>query len=418
MPAGPVPLCLRPRGVVRGAVLTLVFAGVLATAAATGALPREDGAGPEPRAGAGDRAVYDRAALHRAAAEAAADGKSGKQAAEEFVSRSGDRWGAVYDPREYAEFERSLDGAYTGVGLSAGTADREQGRAPSGDGEGDRDGDRARNRARDGDGDGGVRVTRVRDGGPAARAGVRTGDLLLAVDGRETDGLSVSEVVSLLRGDGVPGSTVTLRIGRSGMTWTQTLRRERLATDPVTVSRPDPRTVVIRVAAFSKGAGERVREAVRTAPAGAGVLLDLRGNSGGLVDEAAVAASAFLDGGLVATYDVEGEQRSVYAERGGDTGRPLVALIDGGTMSAAELLTGALQDRGRAVTVGSRTFGKGSVQMPSTLPDGSVAELTVGHYRTPAGHDVDGRGIAPDLPAGEAAEERARTVLSGLGGGS
>ncbi|MFB7942369.1 S41 family peptidase [Streptomyces sp. NPDC056049] len=409
MPAGPAPLCLRPRGLVRGAVLTLVFAGVLATAAATGALPREDA---EPRAGAGDRAAYDRAALHRAAAEAVADGKSGKQAAEEFVSRSGDRWGAVYDPREYAEFEQSLDGAYTGVGLSAGSV----GSAGNG---------RTRTSSDDGDGDGGsgdsgdrVRVTRVRDGGPAERAGLRTGDLLLAVDGRATDGLSVSEVVSLLRGDGVPGSAVTLRVGRSGMTWTQTLRRERLATDPVTVSRPDPKTVVIRVAAFSKGAGDRVRDAVRTAPAGAGVLLDLRGNSGGLVDEAAVAASAFLDGGLVATYDVEGEERSVYAERGGDTGRPLVALIDGGTMSAAELLTGALQDRGRAVTVGSRTFGKGSVQMPSTLPDGSVAELTVGHYRTPAGHDVDGRGIAPDLPADEGAEERARTVLSGLGGGS
>ncbi|MFD8015127.1 S41 family peptidase, partial [Streptomyces sp. NPDC059762] len=383
-------LCLRPRGVVRGAVLTLVFAGVLATAAATGVLPREDEAGREPGTGAGDRAVFDRAALHRAAAEAAADGKSGKQAAEEFVSRSGDRWGAVYDQREYAEFERSLDGAYTGVGLSAARTSPE----------------------------GGVEVARVRKGGPAERAGVRPGDLLLAVAGRETAGLSVSEVVSLLRGDGVPGSTVALRIRRAGMTWTQTLRRERLATDPVTVSRPDARTVVIRVAAFSKGAGDRVRDAVRTAPPGAGVLLDLRGNAGGLVDEAAVAASAFLDGGLVATYDVEGEQRSVYAERGGDTGRPLVALVDGGTMSAAELLTGALQDRGRAVTVGSKTFGKGSVQMPSTLPDGSVAELTVGHYRTPAGHDVDGRGIAPDVPAQDGAEERARTVLSGLGGGS
>ncbi|MEV6353705.1 S41 family peptidase [Streptomyces hydrogenans] len=390
MPAGSAPLCLRPRGVVRGAVLTLVFAGVLATGAATGALPREDGAGREPRTGAGDRAVFDRAALHRVAAEAVADGKSGKQAAEEFVSRSGDRWGAVYDRREYAEFEQSLDGAYTGVGLSAAATSAEDG----------------------------VEVTRVRSGGPAERAGVRVGDRLLAVDGRATDARSVSEAVSLLRGDGVPGSTVALRVRRGGMTWTQTLRRERLATDPVTVSRPDERTVVIRIAAFTRGVGAKVREAVRTAPAGAGVLLDLRGNSGGLVDEAASAASAFLDGGLVATYDVEGEQRALYAERGGDTGRPLVALVDAGTMSAAELLTGALQDRGRAVTVGSRTFGKGSVQMPSALPDGSVAELTVGHYRTPAGHEVDGQGIAPDLPAAEGAEERARSVLSGLGGGS
>ncbi|MGW4157839.1 S41 family peptidase [Micromonospora chersina] len=82
---------------------------------------------------------------------------------------------------------------------------------------------------------------------------------------------------------------------------------------------------------------------------------------------------------------------------------------------AAELLTGALQDRGRAVVVGSRTFGKGSVQMPSRLPDGSVAELTVGHYRTPSGRTVDGRGIAPDLPADQKVLQRAETVLSGLG---
>ncbi|MGW4853030.1 S41 family peptidase [Streptomyces sp. NPDC004288] len=390
MSAGPAPFCIRPRGVVRGAVLTLVFTGVLATAAATGALPRQERPGPErPAQAAPDGGTVDSAALSRAAAAAMADGKSGKKAAEEFVSRSGDRWGAVYDKKEYEEFEQALGGAYTGVGLSAGRAGAD-----------------------------GVRVTRVRPGGPAERAGLRAGDRLVSVDGRAVDGLSVSEVVALLRGDGVPGSSVALRVERGRAAWTQTLRRARLTTDPVTVRRLDDGAVLIRVTAFTKGAGTRVRDAVRAAPDGAGVLLDLRGNAGGLVAEAAVAASAFLDGGLVATYDVAGEERAVYAEGGGDTGRPLVALIDGGTMSAAELLTGALQDRGRAVTVGSRTFGKGSVQMPSALPDGSVAELTVGHYRTPAGHTVDGRGITPDLTADAGAEERARTVLSGLGGAS
>ncbi|MEV7275844.1 S41 family peptidase [Streptomyces sp. NPDC093111] len=386
--AGPE-FCRRPRGVLRGAALTLVFAGVLGTAAATGSLPRREQARELLPAPAASRATVDRAALARAAAEAVADGKSGKKAAEEFVSRSGDRWGAVYDKHEYAEFEQALDGAYTGVGLSA--------RRTAGDR---------------------VEISRVQGGGPAERAGLRPGDLLTAVDGRPVAGLSVSEVVSLLRGEGVSGSAVTLGVERGRASWTQDLRRARLTTQPVTVRRLDDGTVLIRVAAFTKGTGERVRAAVRSAPSGAGVLLDLRGNAGGLLAEAAVAASAFLDGGLVATYDVDGEQRAVYAEGGGDTVRPLVALIDGGTMSAAELLTGALQDRGRAVTVGSRTFGKGSVQMPSTLPDGSVAELTVGHYRTPAGHAVDGRGITPDLTAGDRAEERARTVLSGLGGAS
>ncbi|WP_330238999.1 S41 family peptidase [Streptomyces sp. NBC_00525] len=386
-----------PRGLRRGAALTLVFAGVLATGAATGALPR--GEQREPRVHTRSvAAAADRDAVAEAAADAVADGKSGTEAAEEAVSRSGDRWGAVYDQREYQEFEQALDGSYTGVGLAARRS-----------------------------ADGQVAVARVQPGSPADRAGIRPGDLLRTVDGRRVDRMPVSDVVALLRGDrsgAKAGSTVRLGVRRGAVTRTETLRRARLAVESVTVrpvaaERSGPSGAVrIEVGSFTKGSGDAVREAVRQAPPGAGVLLDLRGNAGGLVTEAVTAASAFLDGGLVATYDVHGEQRALYAEAGGDTGRPVVVLVDGGTMSAAELVTGALQDRGRAVTVGSRTFGKGSVQMPSRLAGGSVAELTVGHYRTPAGHGVDGKGITPDLVVTSRARERAETVLSGLGGGS
>ncbi|MEV1054852.1 S41 family peptidase [Streptomyces sp. NPDC049887] len=380
-----------PRGLRHGALLTLVFAGALVTGSVTGLLPSGDGESPEPpvRAAA---ATVDREEIARAAAEAAADGKSGAKAAEEVVSRSGDRWGAVYDKGEYEEFARALDGSYTGVGLWARRG-----------------------------ADGRVEVARLQRGGPAERAGIRVGDQLRTVDGARIDGRPVSEVVRLLRGDGKSagaGSSVVLGLQRGDRIWNRTLQRARLATEAVTVRRLGGEAVLIKVAAFTKGTGERVRQAVQSAPEGAGVLLDLRGNGGGLVSEAVTAASAFLDGGLVATYDVRGEQKALYARPGGDTERPVVALVDGGTMSAAELVTGALKDRGRAVTVGARTFGKGSVQMPERLPDGSVAELTVGHYRTPSGHDVDGRGITPDLAVSERAEERAQTVLSGLGAGS
>jgi carboxyl-terminal processing protease len=266
--------------------------------------------------------------------------------------------------------------------------------------------------------DGRIEVTRVQSGSPAAAAGVRKGDRLRSVDGEKVDGRPVTEVVSLLRGDAddaAAGTKVSLGLERGTRAWSETLRRARLSTDSVTVHKLPGGVTVIKVAAFTKGVGDAVRTAVEQTPEHAGIVLDLRGNSGGLVTEAVTAASAFLDGGLVATYDVNGAQRSLHADPGGDTTRPLVALVDGGTMSAAELLTGALQDRGRAVVVGSRTFGKGSIQMPSRLPDGSVAELTVGHYRTPAGHTVDGRGITPDLEVDAEALERAETVLSGLG---
>ncbi|MGW1490837.1 S41 family peptidase [Streptomyces sp. NBC_00191] len=376
--------CPRPRRIRRGAALTLVFASVLATAAATNSLPHDGESEPRLVANTAAATVDD---VARAAAEAMADGKSGTEAAEAAVSRSGDRWGAVYDKSEYEEFEQALDGEYTGVGLTARRAAGGQ-----------------------------VEVAEVQPGGPAAQADIRAGDLLRTIDGLPVTERPVTEVVALLRGG--DRTSVVIGLQRGGRAWTEKLVRTTLSTRAVTVQRLQGGAVMIKVASFTKGSGARVREAVQDAPAGVGVLLDLRGNAGGLVAEAVSAASAFLDGGLVATYDIRGEQRALYATPGGDTTRPVVALVDSGTMSAAELVTGALQDRGRAITVGSRTFGKGSVQMPSRLPDGSVAELTVGHYRTPAGHSVDGRGITPDLAASERAEDRAQTVLSGLGGGS
>ncbi|MEW2509318.1 S41 family peptidase [Streptomyces sp. NPDC046870] len=391
--SGHDPFC-QPRRVRRGATLALVFAGVLIAGAATGSFPESDVPARKSAAGpAGPAARHE--AVERAAAEAMADGKSPVEAAERAVSRSGDRWAAVYSEGEYEQFQDALDGRYTGVGLWA------------------------RQEA-----DGGIEVTRVQSGSPAADAGIRTGDRLRSIDGRKVDGRPVTEVVALLRGDALrgdgddapAGTTVTIGLERGARAWTETLHRARLSTDSVTARRLPDGVTVLKVAAFTKGSADAVREALRAAPADGRTVLDLRGNSGGLVTEAVDTASAFLDGGLVATYDVDGAQRSLHAASGGDTTRPLVVLVDGGTMSAAELLTGALQDRGRAVVIGSRTFGKGSIQMPTELPDGSVAELTVGHYRTPSGRTVDGRGITPDLEAGpEQALPRAETVLTGLG---
>lgn len=365
----------------------MVFASVLVAGAATGSLPGPDRKSTPDAARSAAPAGHHQD-VAKAAEDAMADGKSPMEAAERAVSRSGDRWGAVYSQGEYEEFEEALDGRYTGVGL---WARRER--------------------------DGRIEVTKVRAGSPAAGAGIRAGDLLRSVDGADVDGRPVTEVVSLLRGDAkdaAAGTAVTLGLERGTRAWTETVRRARLSTDSVTVRRLPGGITLIKIDSFTKGSGDVVRDAVRQAPVGAGIVLDLRGNSGGLVTEAVTAASAFLDGGLVATYDVDGEQQVLHADSGGDTTRPLVALVDGGTMSAAELLTGALQDRGRAVVVGSRTFGKGSVQMPSRLPDGAVAELTVGHYRTPSGRGVDGKGITPDLEADQQVLERAETVLSGL----
>ncbi|WP_419995408.1 S41 family peptidase [Streptomyces boninensis] len=379
--------CVPPRAIRRGAALTLVFAGVLATGAAAGTLT-DTGRGAQ----LASEAVADKGAGPRRAQPAPQGGSD----ARELVSRSGDRWSAAYGPREYEDFQQTLDGRYVGVGLWI-----------------------AQSRSREV-----IKVTRVQPGGPADAAGIRAGDVLRTVDGRKVADLPVTEVVARLRGTDAtakPGSAVALGLERDGRHWERTLQRARLQARPVTVDRSGTATAdatTIKVTSFTEGSGAEIRKAARAAR-GTGVVLDLRGNSGGLVKEAVTAASAFLDRGVVATYDNRGDQEALYARGSGDTGTPMVVLVDGGTMSAAEMLAGALQDRGRAVVVGSRTFGKGTVQMPSEMPDGTVAELTVGTYRTPAGRVLEGTGVEPDLAVtgGADPEDEASRVLSGLGGG-
>ncbi|SEN59244.1 S41 family peptidase [Actinacidiphila rubida] len=422
--SGP-PLFGTPRRLRRGATLTLVFGTMLATGAAAGSLTQPVQRRPESRIeaapvadAAGSQATRTRATQYGGTgtgdatqdpgadpdedtatgtggpgtldtgriAKEIQDGTVGASTVERLVSRSGDRWSSFYTAQEYAGLQEALDGRYVGVGLWVRRIDG-----------------------------GRIEVARVQDGSPALRAGIEVGDVLTAIGATKCTGLAVTEVVADLRGDNVPGSEVTLGVQRGTRSWTVPLHRATLATEAVTVSRPADGPTVVAVDAFTRGVGAQVRAAVRDAPRG--VLLDLRGNSGGLVTEAVAVASAFLDGGLVATYDVHGSQRALYAQPGGDTHVPLVVLVDGGTMSAAELLAGALQDRGRAVVIGTRTFGKGSVQMPSTLPDGSVAELTVGHYDLPDGRSVDGQGIAPDVqvPDGQDPVVDSREVFAGLG---
>ncbi|MEU7158255.1 S41 family peptidase [Streptomyces chrestomyceticus] len=393
-------LFARPRRSRRGAALTLVFVSVLATGAAAGTW-KETGHPADGQQVSG-RAADGAGHGHRPTRSGLLAGAhpDGSGAADDVVSRSGDRWSTAFSAREYEDFQRELGGEYVGVGLWLRQAP-----------------------------DGRALVSRVRPGSPAAAAGLRPGDELRAVDGVASRGSPVTEVVARLRGDAGPaaegaapgaGSGVTLELGRGTRQWTETLRRARMRDQNVITDRPDgpDGPTRIKVGAFTSGTGEEIRRAVRTASPRGGVLLDLRGNTGGLVDEAVTAASAFLDGGLVATYDVRGSQRALYAKGGGNPDIPVAVLVDGGTMSAGELLAGALQDRGRAVVVGTPTFGKGSVQLPSAQPDGSVAELTVGRYRMPSGREVDEHGITPDLIAEDDAPARARTVLSGLGGGA
>ena len=173
---------------------------------------------------------------------------------------------------------------------------------------------------------------------------------------------------------------------------------------------------VVKIDSFAEGVAEQVANAL--AGEKSGVLLDLRGNQGGLLEEAVGVASLFFDGGRVVSYSERGGTAQFFeARRGGDVKTPVVVLVDALTASSAEIVTAALQERGRAIVVGQRTFGKSSVQEPFTISDGSQVKFTVGHYRTPSGRDIDGIGVAPDVEADyETGRSRALEILSGLAG--
>ncbi|MEV6972488.1 S41 family peptidase [Kitasatospora sp. NPDC093806] len=375
-----------PRAARQVATLSLVFGVVLLAGAATGAWGEP---GTTPRPPSADAAPAAAAPLGAGQDPAGAD--LSEQQAEHLIGATGDRWGAYYSAQEYAEFSQGLGGRYLGVGLSVGRGQ-----------------------------DGVTAVSQVQPAGPAAAAGIAAGDRLLRIGADQADRLPVTEVVARLRGreggERQVGSEVTLAVQRGeGEVREVRLHRALLDSQQVTVEHLAGGVVRIAVRAFTSGVAEQVRAAARDARAG--VVLDLRGNSGGLVEEAADTAGIFLDGGPVGSYQDRGGVRELTAPAGGDQRTPLVVLVDGGTMSAAELLTGALQDRSRAVVVGARTFGKGTVQQPSRLADGAVLELTVGRYYTPAGRSPEGSGLTPDVPAGpsEDAAALALRVLAGLG---
>jgi carboxyl-terminal processing protease len=400
---------LQSGGMLTGRVLrgTLVAASLIC-AYSVGAITGGGSAKRTESAVSAERSVLDQAAdqITAQAAKPVPRAELESAAVKAMLRSLDDPWAHHYTAVEFDDVEGRLTGRYSGVGLWLATPDG---------------------------GDDAVRVASVQPGSAADRAGVRVGDAIAEVDGRPATGWDVTRVAAALRGRPATGVGLTVR-RQDGARDVREHRFQLLrAAEPdasVRVERPAEGIELIRVVAFTRGVGRDVRDAVtgRAARPGRGVaggtdggiLLDLRGNPGGLLTEAVDTASAFLASGPVVTY----ERRDRAAERmdvtrPGDARTPLVVLVDSGTASAAEIVAGSLRDRDRAVIVGSRTFGKGSVQEPIRLADGSTIELTVGRYRTPAGRSLDGVGIEPDVAvppdrSPQEAERRALTVLHGL----
>ena len=253
----------------------------------------------------------------------------------------------------------------------------------------------------------GLKVLRVFDGSPAAHARIRAGDLIIAVNGRPIAGVNSEVATSRIKGPA--GTMVELRVFTPSEHRDRTVKvkRERIEV-PLTrgrlVERDGHRIGVVELMAFSEGAHVALsREIKRLRSQGAeAIVLDLRGNPGGLLLEGVAVSSLFIEDGPVVS--VRGRHRaSREHDAEGDAilpkGVPVAVLVDGGSASASEIVTGALRDRGRATVVGTRTFGKGLVQEVQNLSNGGELKLTTAHYYLPDGETISTKGIKPQVRA-------------------
>jgi carboxyl-terminal processing protease len=252
----------------------------------------------------------------------------------------------------------------------------------------------------------GLLVRMVFDKSPAKEAGIKPGDLIIAVNGVTTIGKPADVSTGLIRGPAGTTVTLTVRPGGTGPPRTVKVQRRQIDVPLVQtriVQRNGKKFAVIRLFQFSRGAHTQVRNAVKNALAkGAqGIALDLRGNPGGELTEGRDVPSIFINKGLiVSTRGRHSPEQKLYAT--GDAIAPtipLVVLVDHGSASAAEIAAGALRDDGRATIVGEKTFGKGVFQQVESLQNGGLLKLTVGSYYLPKGENLAGDGINPQVPA-------------------
>ena len=240
------------------------------------------------------------------------------------------------------------------------------------------------------------------EGTPASRAGVQSKDVIVSIDGKSTEGMNTEDAVKLIRGP--EGSAVILGLRRGDELIDVPLTRARIEINAVSyklnTTRDQHKVGYIRLKQFNANAAKEMREAAKALEAQDvdGYVLDLRGNPGGLLEASIDIARQWLNEGIiVSTRTREGIRDVRRATGSAITDKPLVVLIDQGSASASEILSGSLQDNGRAQLVGQKTFGKGLVQAVRGLSDGSGLTVTIAKYLTPKGTDIHKNGIEPDI---------------------
>ncbi len=286
---------------------------------------------------------------------------------------------AFLDPDEYEILKSDAEGRFAGVGVEVSIRD------------------------------GWLTILSVFDGGPADEAGLEPGDRILAIEGAEARDIRLYDAVRLIRGE--PGTPVNVTIRRDGaeQALERSLVRAFIDVDPIDAQILSDRVVYLRIKAFQDGTARQLSRTLdqavmklRKQGGIEGLLIDLRDNGGGLLDEAVWVSDELLASGVIVSTRGRGDEmlHEYSARRAGTRPKwPVVVLINENTASASEIVAGALRDHERAVLVGVRTFGKGSVQNIFELPGGGALKLTTSRYFTPSGRSIQAEGITPDLIA-------------------
>lgn len=280
-------------------------------------------------------------------------------------------------PEEVQDNKQGLSGKYVGVGVQLEDKDKR------------------------------IVVTAPIDGSPADKAGIKTGDVIVAVDGKNVEGQDVAEIADRVRGP--EGSSVQLTVrrgeGSEAKESEYDLKREELELEAASWSLiPGTDVALLRLSSFSAGAGDQLKAAVAEARAAGAtkLVLDLRDNPGGRVEEAKAVAEVFLDPGdvIYVRKDASGKEEKVRASDAAEAiSSPVAVLVNGGTASSAEIVAGALRDNERATVVGETTFGTGTVLAEQPLSDGSAILLGIAEWLTPNGDFIRDSGIEPDIEA-------------------
>jgi len=312
-----------------------------------------------------------------------------------------DQFSHYFDPETYKRFQQTTNAKFGGIGVTIQGSDR------------------------------GLLITRVTPDTPADEAGLERGDTIVAVGRDLLAGHPSDYGTNLIKGD--PGTEVTITLERDGRRFERTLERAEIDT-PVVASRMvttrSGKYGWVVFSSFTTDSSQEVRAAVeRLLRRGArGIVLDLRENGGGLLNEAVETASIFIPDGTIVSTDGRARARHVYTATG-DAIRasvPVVVLVDRNTASSSEIVTGALQDRRRAKVVGTRTYGKGVFQEIRELPNGGALDITVGQYFLPSGRNIGGKGVRegdgikpdvtarddPETPRDEALDAALRTLAA------